>query len=641
MPDSHWNHDGCARMSRDARLWRIRSVLVVVLGVCMHSWGFAQDLATKGPELAEAYCASCHSGEGAEAELDLERLMAAEKVDDHLAAWDKMLDMVQSQTMPPNGEDQPSAEERALLLQWMNARLATYDCNQLRPGRVTIRRLNRIEYNNTVRDLVGVDFRPGDDFPSDDVGHGFDNIGDVLTLSPILVEKYLGAAEQIVQRALEDRQVRQALIVKRPNGSTSLERCARENLARFATRAFRRPATREETYRLLRIFRAAGEAGYEGDQQYSMPLQAILVSPHFLFRVEKDPAANDKDGIRPLDDYELASRLSYFLWSSMPDDQLFRLAEEGKLHRPEVLVQQVRRMLQHPSSAAFVENFGGQWLTLRGLAELNPDPARYPSFDDGLREAMMRETYLFFGHVLRENRSVLDFLDADYTFVNEQLAAHYGMQGVQGDKFRQVTLRGQQRRGVLTQASILTLTSNPTRTSPVKRGKWVLENFLGSPPPPPPPGVEELNEDDGAELLGSLRERMQQHRADPSCATCHRRMDTLGFGLENFDAVGAWRTRDGKFDIDPAGDLPGSGRFDDPVELMSVLRETKREEFCRCLTKKMLTYALGRGLEPFDRCAVTSVMKRLEADDYRFQSMIEGIVLSDPFRYREAEGDDR
>lgn len=363
----------------------------------------------------------------------------------------------------------------------------------------------------------------------------------------------------------------------------------------------------------------------------------MLASPHFLFRIEEDPSADDPDGIRRLSDHELATRLSYFLWSSMPDEELFQLANEGKLGDPGTLGNQVRRMLGDAKSRALVDNFAGQWLQLRDVERLSPDPERFPAFDESLREAMLGETERFFETIIREDRSVLEFLNADFSFVNERLARHYGIADVKGSEFQRVKLPAD-RRGVLTQASILFLTSNPTRTSPVKRGQWILSNILGQPPPPPPPGVEELDED--GETLGSLREQMEQHRSNPSCAVCHRQMDALGFGLENFDVVGAWRDRDGRFEIDPSGTLPGDQKFAGPAELMEILTQSRRDDFARCLAEKMLTYALGRGLGPYDRCAVNAILERLEQNEFRFSALVMGVVLSDPFLLRESLGEE-
>lgn len=582
------------------------------------------------------YCSDCHSADEPQAGLNLLAHPAPAVAIQDAQVWEKVLKMLADQEMPPETESQPPASEVEALRSRVKAELARLDCEgQSHPGRVTIRRLNRAEYNNTIRDLVGIDFQPAVDFPADDVGAGFDNIGDVLSLPPLLLEKYLAAAEQIVQRAFQDPAARPRILVCDPRqaeGDEKLE-CVRRILQAFVTRAFRRPPEPDEVRRLLDLGLSAWQNGADEDEALQVVFQAVLVSPHFLFRVEADPEADDPDGIRDLNDYELACRLSYFLWSSMPDETLFTLAQAGKLREPGVIREQVQRMLHDDKAVALVKNFAGQWLQLRDVAKLTPDPQLFPNFDEALRNAMLRETELFFETVIREDRSLLDFLNADFSFVNERLARHYGLSGPVGDEFQRVTLNDQ-RRGVLTHASILLLTSNPTRTSPVKRGKWILENFLDDPPPPPLPGVQTLEEQQ--ELLGSLRERMEQHRSDPNCAVCHKRMDALGFGLENFDAIGAWRDADGKFPISPAGSLPGNLSFSGPKELMQVLQEHKQEDFCRCLARKMLTYALGRELNLNDYCTVNAILKRLAEEEYRFSSLVLAIVTSDPFTKRAA-----
>jgi hypothetical protein len=334
-----------------------------------------------------------------------------------------------------------------------------------------------------------------------------------------------------------------------------------------------------------------------------------------------------------LNNYEVASRLSYFLWSSMPDDELFRLASEGKLLKVDVLSAQVRRMLQDPKSEALVQNFAGQWLQLRNLKTLSPDRELFPSFDDSLREAMQQESEHFFAWIVRDNRSILDFLDCNETFLNERLARHYGVPGVKGEDFRRVHLKDGRRGGLIAQASMLAVTSNATRTSPVKRGKWVLEQILGTPPPPPPPNVPILDEDKKAILSGTLRQRMEQHRANPSCANCHSRLDPPGFGLENYDAIGAWRDKEGEFAIDSSGTMPGGESFRGPDELKTILK-ARKTEFTRCLTEKLLTYALGRGLEDYDSATVDKIVQAVAAGDYRFGRMVEEIVKSDPFLKR-------
>jgi hypothetical protein len=429
-----------------------------------------------------------------------------------------------------------------------------------------------------------------------------------------------------------------AFISARPNKDRSVAEAARQVLRPFVERAFRRPTTNEELQPFVSIVEAVVKDSEPYDFAIRLAVQGVLVSPSFLFRIETDQKPDDPNAERAVTDFELASRLSYFLWSSMPDEELFKLAREGRLSDSAVLAAQVKRMLKSDKSRSIVDNFAEQWLNLRMLDEVTPDPDVFPDFDKRLRDDMKRETLLLFGEVMREDRSILDFLDADFTFVNERLARHYGMQNVSGDEFQKVSLNAAQRAGVLTHASILTITSNPDRTSPVKRGKWILENILGKEPPPPPPGVPELEETKKAVPDATLRVQLEQHRADPGCASCHTTMDTLGFGFENFDAVGVWRDTDGKHPVDSSGELPSGEKFSGPIELVQILKQRKKQ-FSRSLAEKMLTYALGRGLSYYDRCAVDEILVRLNENNYRFSELVQGIVHSKPFQKRRGDGD--
>jgi hypothetical protein len=595
------------------------------------------------------YCLNCHRGADARRGVQLDKYRTVAAVSEDRATWSRVRSMLRARKMPPEDSRRPKDEEYDAVGAWLAATLGPADrAGPPDPGRVTIRRLNRAEYSNTIRDLLGVEFNAAADFPSDDVGYGFDNIGDVLTLPPLLLEKYLAAAEQIAAKAIaadkpgdklaDHPESHRRIFFVAPGGKSSPEEAAEQILRRLATRAYRRPVSDQELARLLKLVAAARAQNDGFEAGIQLALEAILVSPHFLFRVELDPEPNGVGRIRTLNEYELASRLSYFLWSSMPDDELFELAARGKLH--ENLDRQVRRMLGDPRSKALVENFAGQWLQLRNLDRAAPDKSQFPAFDDDLRRAMRTESEMFFETIVREDRSVLELLDADFTFVNARLARHYGLDGVEGDRFRRVSLPaggGQDalhaRGGVLTQAAILTVTSNPARTSPVKRGKWVLDNILGTPPPDPPPSVPRLQDDAKAVAAGTVRQRMEQHRKDPDCAVCHKEMDALGFALENFDAVGAWRTKDGNFPIDAAAQLPDGRSFNGPRELKAVLRGSK-EQFARCLTEKLLTYAVGRGVEPYDRPAVEGIVSAAKAGDYKFSTLVLGIVHSDPFQKR-------
>jgi mono/diheme cytochrome c family protein len=587
------------------------------------------------PVLAK-YCGSCHGSTKPKGGLNLAQFADEAKALQAVPVWEKVADNLRSGDMPPPGRPRPSAAELDTLNAWLDGSVFKVDCSPGKrdPGRVTVRRLNRAEYNNTIRDLIGVSFRPADDFPADDVGYGFDHIGDVLSISPLLLEKYLAAAEKIVDEAWKKPETRVRMMVgpapTEPKPPLWTE-AARRSVLPFAERAFRRPLRDDEAQRLVDLVLSALKFGDSYEVGLKQACQAVLVSPHFLFRIEADP--EKPDGVRTLDEYELATRLSYFLWSTMPDEELFRLARQKELRKPGVLEAQVQRMLRDPKSRALTENFCNQWLTLRNLRTATPDPRRFPSFNEKLRDAMQRETELFFEYIVRENRSILEFLDSDYTFLNEQLAKHYGIPDVKGPEFRLVKLTDPRRGGVLTQASVLTVTSNPTRTSPVKRGKFILENVLGTPPPPPPPGVEELAEEKKGELSGTLRQKMEQHRSNAVCASCHQRMDPLGFGFENFDAIGGWRVLEEKFPIDASGELPGGLRFDGPAELRKILMG-KADQFGRCFTEKLLTYALGRGLERPDRCHVEDLARKLQANGYKFTGLVIDIVKSEPFQMR-------
>jgi hypothetical protein len=429
---------------------------------------------------------------------------------------------------------------------------------------------------------------------------------------------------------------RRQIFVCRPAGSQDETACAKQILSTLGRRAYRRPVGDADVEPLLRAYehgrRAGGfEAGIRG------ALEAILISPKFLFRVERDPV-----NVRPaapyrITDLDLASRLSFFLWSSIPDDELLDLAVRGRLSDPAVLEQQVGRMLADRRSEALVHNFAGQWLWQRNLRTAAPNATVFPDFDDNLREAFQRETERFLDSQVREDRSVLDLLRANYTFVNERLAQHYGIPNVYGNHFRRVTYSDDRRAGLLGHGSILTVTSHPNRTSPVVRGKWLLETLLGAPPPPPPPNVPALRENDEGGTPATVRERMEQHRTNPVCATCHAQMDPLGFALENFDAIGKWRDRDGEANrpIDASGTLPDGTKFDGPAEFRRALLG-RRGQFVTNVTEKLLTYALGRGLDYYDMPAARQIVREAEPTEYRWSSIILGIVKSVPFQMRTA-----
>ncbi len=724
-------------------------------------------------------CAGCHDNAVRTAGVSFQFTGAADALADP-ALWRRAEQKVRSGEMPPPGRPKLDPAAKEIVLAWMkDAAALPQKAQKLDPGRVTARRLNRAEYNNTVRDLFDLPVRIADDFPADDSGYGFDNIGDVLTLSPMLMENYLRAADKIAAQIIpvgitvkpsvtsylantdeqsrrveyddpkgypywpgafeakhffpvdgeyelvlrvKDRRAKKLpgvpvrfffdgeeigryeiedgeyikgtfperrfvkagehtlsadftrdyvnkeewneklygkaqyqferrifvdqFEVSGPHkfdarGTAAWRRlfvcseetdgCARQIVSTLARRAYRRPATESEIAHLMKLVKLAREQGDSLQTGIQLAVKAVLVSPQFLFRIERNPGESQR-----VSDLELAARLSYFLWSSMPDDELLSLAEQHRLRDAEVLQAQVKRMLADPKSNALVKNFAGQWLQLRNLDKINPDPDLFPNFNDHLRQSMIKETELFFEQVMREDRSILEFLDSEYTFLNARLAKHYGVDGVEGREMRRVNLAASGvRGGILTQASVLTISSYPTRTSPVLRGLWVLENILGAPPPPPPPGVPTLDEKKIG-LDQPLRKQLEQHRASATCAVCHIKMDAIGFGLENFDPVGNWRTHDGRFPVDSVGVLPGGKSFEGPAGLKKILLEDK-DAFARTLSAKMLTFAIGRGMEKFDQPAIDAVAAQVAANGYRFQPLVAGIVESAPFQMRRRE----
>jgi Protein of unknown function (DUF1592)/Protein of unknown function (DUF1588)/Protein of unknown function (DUF1587)/Protein of unknown function (DUF1585)/Protein of unknown function (DUF1595) len=432
-----------------------------------------------------------------------------------------------------------------------------------------------------------------------------------------------------------DTASRRKIFTCQPRGSEN-ESCARQILSTMARRAYRRPLTQQDLRTLVDFYATGtGEGGFEAGIQ--LALERILVSPDFLFRIEQEPPtrASGASAYR-LSDVELASRMSFFLWSSIPDDELLDLAEHGKLKDPATLERQVRRMLHDPRSNALVDNFAGQWLVLRNIRDASPDPDQFPDFDENLRDAFLKETELFFESQLRDDRSVVELLSANYTYVNERLARHYGLPNVYGDRFRRVTLDDPRRGGILGQGSLLTVTSYPNRTSPVLRGKWLLETILGTPPPPPPPNVPALQERGAGGKLASVRERLEAHRANPACSGCHSIMDPLGFALENYDPIGRWRTEDAGSPVDSTGALPNGARFEGMAGLRDMLLR-QRDQFASTVTEKLLAYAVGRNVEYFDMPAVRKIAHGSAASDYRWSSIILGIVKSAPFQMRRFE----
>jgi hypothetical protein len=431
-----------------------------------------------------------------------------------------------------------------------------------------------------------------------------------------------------------DTPSRRRIFVCHPRGPGDERRCAKEILSAVARRAYRKPVTDADMQPVLSFYDSGRKEG-SFEHGVQMGIERILASPQFMFRLERDPAGAAPGAIYRISDLELASRLSFFLWSSVPDDELLEVAAAGKLHDRETLERQTRRMLADPKSGAIVSNFAGQWLQLRNVRSVQPNSDEFPDFDDNLRQGFKRETELFFESIMREDRNVLDLLRADYTFVNERLALHYGIPNVRGSRFRRVTVTDDARKGLLGQGSILAVTSHAERTSPVVRGKWVLENILGTPPAPPPPDVPPLKEPEEGQKPRTVREQMAEHRANPVCASCHKVMDPIGFALENFDAVGAWRTREPGGPIDASGELADGTKIDGVVTLRNAVL-SRPEVFVGTMTEKLLTYALGRGLGYADMPVVRAIVKDAARNDYRFSSLVLGVVNSLPFQMRKA-----
>jgi len=727
----------------------------------------------------KTHCTDCHSAESQEGGITVDGLTDVSQLLKERKTWERVYRMINAGAMPPTDyETQPTNDIRMEVAGILYAELYDFDCSEIHhAGRSTILRLNRAEYNNTIRDLFGISLTPADEFPQDDVGEGFDNIGDVLSVPPLLMEKYLDAAETVAAAVIDTRDFSKAFtqifladklkssidskvdkkgfrmlasqgsltaevsahsdgryririraaatqggdenakmalqidgenvnefevkgdlepdwfehdvtltaglhaiggaflndyykpdapegrrdrnlaiysievigpegggtpawhethrrfVTVRPTDDITVKSAAAQVLRPILYRAFRRPVTDIEVTRFAELVnRNVSEFKESYEYGLYVALQAALVSPDFLFRKEADPEGDATE--RQLNEYEVASRLSYFLWSSMPDEELFDLAENKTLFDHGVLASQIQRMLQDEKADALSRNFAAQWLNLRNLADVRPNRSIFTDFDSDLRIAMGQETEMFFRAIVNEDRSIDEFLNADFTFLNERLAKHYGIEGVSGNEFVRVSLEGSKRLGVLTHASILTLTSNPGRTSPVKRGKWIMENILGEAPPPPPPNVPPLEEGKKEAAKLSLRERMEIHRKDPGCASCHTTMDPLGMGFENFDAIGRWRDKDeGERDVDSTGELPSGETFSGALELIAVIQK-RQEKFHRAFTERLLTYALGRGLEYYDKCAVDQILVLMNQRENRFSAVVEGIVTSDPFMKR-------
>ncbi|MGP0074326.1 MAG: DUF1592 domain-containing protein [Bryobacteraceae bacterium] len=789
------------------------AAFALIVSLCMQAAPPPQQAAnptsvTSERALVDKYCVACHSDKLKTGGLSLQSADMT-NIPAGAETWEKVIHKLSLGAMPPQGMPRPDQASIDGLVSWLTTSIDRAVVANPQPGRATLHRLNRTEYANAVRDLLGLEVDPAPLLPADDESYGFDDIADVLRTSPSLLERYMSASWNLsrlavgdpnitadtatyrakpdlsqnehmeglplgtrgglaarhyfpldgeyvirvrlwratadvikgleelhqVEISIDGQRVKLATIggkdeqelsytnsgksaaeidarltvhvpvkagmrtvvatfmaegesqddnilepFQRANldpldfrglpavdrvsvtgplrstgpGDTASRRliftchpvyradelpCAKKIIGTLARKAYRRPVNDNDLETLLSFYQKGRNEGGSFDSGIEAAIQLILASPEFLFRFEPDPPALAAGAVYHISDLELASRLAFFLWSTIPDDQLLNLATLGKLHEPAILDQQVKRMLASPKSKALVDNFADQWLYLRNLKNINPDFETFPDFDDNLRQAMKQETDLFIDNIIREDRSIMDLIDANYTFINERLARHYGIPNIYGSDFRRVTLSDDRRRGLLGQASILTVTSLPTRTSPVNRGKWILTNLIGMPPNPPPPNVPALKEHSDPGKLTSLRERMEEHRQNEPCKSCHKLMDPIGFSLENFDAVGQWRTSDEGAKIDPAGVMFNGAKIEGPASLREILM-AKPEIFASVFTEKLLIYALGRGVQYYDMPAVRSIVRDAGRDDYRLSSIVLGIVKSTPFQMKEKSADE-
>ena len=587
-------------------------------------------------EFIKRYCLECHSGEKPKASLDLSRFDSMDKILSEALLWDDILIRLSQGDMPPKEADLPTLNERSEFLNWVESSLQKAACQSgPHAGPAVLRRLNRAEYSASVRDLLDIHFDAGEALPSDGSGgEGFDNASETLFISPIHAEKYMDAARVAVEYAFADPRSLRRFLVAEPDEKTSPEVAARRVIEDFLPRAFRRSIPESEILEYLALFHAAYKADPSFMVAIRLTLQAVLISPKFLF-IAEEPNFDSKP--HKVTDHELASRLSYFLWGSLPDDELLKAADEGNLSDSRILQEQFKRMLGSQNSRKvrnFSQNFVEQWLGTRALGrEFKPDKS-IRGYDSELEGGMKYEPVFFFHEILTENRSLLDLLKADYTYVNRRLARHYRIKGEFREQPKRVQLTDENRRGgLLSMAAVLAVSSYPHRTSPVLRGKWILETILGDPPPPPPPNVPELEESASSVSSESLRQRLELHRQNVACAQCHDRIDPLGFGLENYGVLGRWRDKYEGHTVDARGALPDGKTFSGPAELKLALLGRK-DQFVRHLTKKMLGYALGRGLTYYDYCAVNSIVDKLRANDYKSHHLLFGIIQSVPFRFK-------
>jgi mono/diheme cytochrome c family protein len=599
----------------------------------------------------DKHCARCHDSARAKGGIDFSKVGDASTVRKRRKLWRGVIEHVETLEMPPEGEPEVAPERRERVVAWLKAAVSSTDCDDpstLDPGPPPVRRLTRDEYDRTLRDLLGVKFKSAEvvGMPVDGDGSGssFANLAEALILPPALMEKYFAAADKALDLVFKDRKSLDSLLVARPGpgpgpgpGPDLLDReAARRIIARFLRLAYRRPVDEGEVSRYLALFDRSKAKGSSFEDSSRLMVKAALVSPHFLFRVERDRASKGSEAPYKVTDHELAVRLSYYLWSTMPDATLGDLADRGTLSDPSTLEAQVKRMLLDPKARALTDNFAEAWLQVGKLANARPSTEFFPTFNGQLRQALRDETVTFFDKLREGDRSVLELLDADYAYLNQDLAKHYDIPGVEGPAIRRVGLPiGSHRGGLLGMGSVLALTSHTNRTSPTLRGKYILEVVFGTPPPPPPPDAGKLPE--GQEKPGepprSLREQMARHARQAECAACHAKIDPLGYGLENYDAVGRWRVDLGGKPLDATGKLPGGESFNGPDELKKII-VARKGDFERNLIERMLSYALAREVQGDDECAVRKIQADLERDGHRFSTLVLGVARSLPFLNR-------
>jgi hypothetical protein len=625
---------------------------MVLLGALCRCYGGAEDAYTNSVKsILQKHCYKCHGAQKIKGGLNLELYPDYKSVVAAQDVWETVAERVRAYEMPPETEPGLDFGTHQKLMDWLHQLPQTprADCDKIASdrtvgwykGEVMSRRLNRAEYNNSIRDLFGVNLHLEEMLPADGGGgEGFDTSGSALFVSSIHIEKYLAAASKAVNCVLPDdarsqdkmfSTARKRILEFKPALFMPTRTAAEKDMAAFVQRAFRRPLRPGELDHYLQLFdrsRARGEPFLPSLRQ---AMRAVLVSPNFLFLPEPEQAGG---GVQRLDPLPLASKLSYFIWSSMPDDELLNIAMSGQLANTNIYRQQVKRMLADPKAAALGERFGLQWLNLDRLGtETRPDPKKFPEFDNDLAQSMREEAKVFFNHVFSENLPLTDFLSSDYTYVDERLAKLYGINGIHGTDFRKVSLSDGHRGGILGMPGIHALTSFPLRTSPVLRGRWVMEALLGEKVNPPPPDVPALDESAEKVAHVTLRAQLEAHRTKPECASCHDKMDPLGFGLENFDVLGRWRDQDRGQPVDARGTLPGGKAFDGPAGLKQALLDRK-DQIIKTMVRKMVGFAYGREINKFDECVVDSTMTALKAGDYRAGILVEQIAASYPFTHR-------